>query len=146
MSYYSNTVIYKIECKDKNIKEVFIGSALNFSKRVGGHQYAYNDVNNRDHNNPLYKFIRQYGGWDNWESIELMKYPECRSDKDRLEKERMFVTDKEHPNLNHRHSRKYAIKVKSSPIQCDCGGSYTPTHKTQHSKTMVHQTWLHDQK
>ena len=60
---YSNTIIYKIFCKDTSIKEAYIGHTTNFVKRKSQHKAICKKA---FPNNKLYCYIRQYGGWDNW--------------------------------------------------------------------------------
>jgi len=71
---YSNTIIYKIVCKDIDIKECYVGQTTNFSKRKAGHKINCNDLNSKDYNCYVYQFIRENGGWDNWSMIEVEKY------------------------------------------------------------------------
>jgi hypothetical protein len=68
---YSNTIIYKIYCKDYNIKDVYIGHTTNFSQRKYSHKIS---CNNKDNGFKIYNIIRQNGGWDNWDMIEIAKY------------------------------------------------------------------------
>jgi hypothetical protein len=68
---YSNTIIYKICCKDKTVKELYVGHTTNFVKRKNMHKAACNNETNPQYNSLLYKKIRENGGWDNWEMIEI---------------------------------------------------------------------------
>ena len=78
---YSNTHFYKIVCKDTNIKSVYVGHTTDFVKRRYAHKNICYNENDRHYNIYLYKFIRENGGWDNWEMINI----ETRSCKDSLE-------------------------------------------------------------
>ena len=71
---YSNTVIYKICCKDPNITDVYVGHTTNFFTRKQCHINCCNNKNNNLYNSKLYKCIRENGGWENWEIIEIAKY------------------------------------------------------------------------
>ena len=68
---YSNTIIYKICCKDKNINELYVGHTTNFTKRKFSHKSGCLDLNNTA---KIYTTIRNNGGWDNWEIVEIAKY------------------------------------------------------------------------
>ena len=68
---YSNTIIYKIFCKDTTIYETHLGHTTNFVKRKYQHKYA---CNNNKTNIPIYEVIRCNGGWNNWEIVEIAKY------------------------------------------------------------------------
>ena len=68
---YSNTVIYKIICRDENIKDLYVGHTTNFIKRKYLHKNSCNNLNNKL---KIYKIIRENGGWNNWEMIEIAVY------------------------------------------------------------------------
>lgn len=71
---YSNTIIYKIVCKDINIKECYVGQITNFDKCKGCHKQRCNNINNKYYNLFVYQFIRENNGWDNWSMIEVEKF------------------------------------------------------------------------
>jgi hypothetical protein len=68
---YSDTIIYKIYCNDKTIHDVYVGHTTNFTKRKYVHKILCNNLNNKT---KIYNIIRQNGGWDNWEMVEIAKY------------------------------------------------------------------------
>ena len=68
---YSKTIIYKIVCKDINIKDCYVGSTTDFVRRRYKHKSASEIIT---HQTYVYDFIRQNGGWNNWEMIEIEKY------------------------------------------------------------------------
>ena len=72
---YSNTIIYKICCKDPTIKEIYIGHTTNFTQRKNSHKTLCCNENNKNHNRYVYQFIRQNGGWNNWNMIQIEKQP-----------------------------------------------------------------------
>ena len=72
---YSNTIIYKICCKDPTIKEIYIGHTTNFTQRKNSHKTLCYNENNKNHNRYVYQFIRQNGGWNNWNMIQIEKQP-----------------------------------------------------------------------
>ena len=67
MNKYSNTIVYKICCKDKSIIEVYIGHTINLESRKQDHIRTNSK-----------QFIIENGGWDNWEFIVLGVY-NCKS-------------------------------------------------------------------
>jgi len=95
---YSKTLIYKIVCKDLNIKDCYVGNTTNWIKRKSAHKISCNNQNSKEHNFNLYKFIRENGGWDNWEMIEIKKYP-CK-DKREAEAEERRLYEELNSNLN----------------------------------------------
>jgi len=72
---YSQSIIYFIRHKINNELPFYIGSAYDFEYRQGNHISKCNNITDRDHNLQVYKFIRQNGGWDEWEMIIHEKYP-----------------------------------------------------------------------
>jgi hypothetical protein len=68
---YSNTIIYKIYCKDETIKDIYVGHTTNFTQRKYSHKMASNNLNNTL---KIYNTIRNNGGWENWDMVEIAKY------------------------------------------------------------------------
>ncbi len=71
---YSNSSIYKLCCNNTEIKEIYIGSTTNFRRRKFTHKYSCNNPNDRNYNLNVYKIIRENGGWDAFDMVELEKY------------------------------------------------------------------------
>jgi len=71
MSNYSETIIYKIVCKDESITDCYVGHTTNFSQRCKEHRDTCNTPTKTKHHLKVYKFIRLNGGWDNWEMVEI---------------------------------------------------------------------------
>jgi len=73
---YSNTVIYKITCKDPLITDLYVGHTTNFVQRKHGHKQSCINEKSGNYNCKLYKTIRANGGWDNWvmEIVAFFKY------------------------------------------------------------------------
>ena len=58
--------IYKIYCKNMNIKNIYIGSTIDIIKRISLHKH-----NSKHSNLPLYRFIRNNNGFDNFD-VEIL--------------------------------------------------------------------------
>jgi len=86
---YSNTIIYKICCKDETLTDLYVGHTTNFIQRKYAHKFACNNLNN---NLKIYSTIRCNGGWENWDMIEIAKY----SCKDATEAR---IKEQEHYNV-----------------------------------------------
>ena len=87
---YSKTIIYRIVCKDPTIKDCYVGSTTDFKSRKSGHKTTCNTISNKDHNVKVYQFIRDNGGWNNWDMVEIEKYNAI--DKlDQRKKERYWI-------------------------------------------------------
>jgi putative AlgH/UPF0301 family transcriptional regulator len=72
---YSQSVIYFIRHKTNNTLPFYIGGAYDFNNRVSNHSSKSKNIKDRDYNLKVYKFIRQNGGWEEWEMIIHEKYP-----------------------------------------------------------------------
>ena len=95
---YSKGLIYKICCKDPNITDIYIGSTTNMKNRKYQHKTVCNNPNANNYNLKVYEFIRNNGGWDNWDMI-LVEYVNCNS-KQELEKEERIVIELLKSTLN----------------------------------------------
>ena len=74
MPNYSNGIIYKICCRDTDIKEIYIGSTTNYRRRKHQHKRTCNNPNVKNYNLYVYQFIRNNGGFENWDMVEVEKY------------------------------------------------------------------------
>jgi len=98
MSNYQNGLIYKLCCKDTNIKDIYIGSTISFRHRKANHKSDCNNEKKKYYNYDVYKFIRENGGWDNWDMV-LIEYYKCDT-KLELEKREREVIENLKPSLN----------------------------------------------
>ena len=71
---YSTTIIYKIFCNDKNIKDEYIGYTTNFTHRKHYHKHNCKIDANIKHNNLLYDTIQKQGGWNNWKMEKIATF------------------------------------------------------------------------
>ena len=85
---YSNTIIYKIICKDKKITDLYVGHTTNFVQRKHSHKESCNSksVNFKC---KLYNVIRNNGGWDNWEMI-MLEFFNCKNSIEAKAKEQEY--------------------------------------------------------
>lgn len=86
---YSSTIIYKIVCKDLNVKDIYVGHTTNFIRRKANHKYDCNNPNSKPYNFKIYLTIRENGGWSNWEMIEVEKY-NCNDRNEAAARERYW--------------------------------------------------------
>ena len=94
------THIYKIVCKDENVKEFYIGSTYNLTARIGNHK-----SNSKKSNFKLYKYIRDNGGWLNFNLIILETF-ECEAkNRDKEAKEEEYIRNF-NPTLNTNHPKR----------------------------------------
>jgi hypothetical protein len=90
MSNYSETIIYKIVCKDESVTDCYVGHTTDFAQRKRDHRSKCLNHNSEKHNLKVYQTIRSNGGLDNWEMIEIEKYP-CENSFQAREKERYWI-------------------------------------------------------
>jgi hypothetical protein len=75
MPNYTKAVVYKLCCRNVKISDIYVGSSCNFTKRKWDHKSKCNNENSKDHHSYVYEFIRQNGGFENWDMIIVEKYP-----------------------------------------------------------------------
>jgi hypothetical protein len=68
------------------------------------HKSNCNDENGKQYNYPLYRFIRDHGGIDNWEFVLLQDYP-CRNKKQLNIRERYWY-EKLNATLNSQYPQR----------------------------------------
>jgi hypothetical protein len=84
---FSHTIIYKICCKDTNIKDIYVGHTTNFIQRKNHHKTLVNDETCK---RKVYEFIRTNGGWDNWSMIQIEDY-KCTNKREAEMRERYWI-------------------------------------------------------
>ena len=87
-----------IRHKNRNIQEKYIGSSVNFSRRRSQHKKNVNNKVGKLYRTKLYRFIRHFGGWDNFDMEILEEYP-CDNDMEAKAKEQYYI-DLHKPELN----------------------------------------------
>ena len=65
--------IYMISCLDEEIEDIYIGSTFNFKARERDHKYNSKTPTCSKYDYPLYKKIREHGGWANWRMSTLIE-------------------------------------------------------------------------
>jgi hypothetical protein len=89
---YSHTFIYKICCKDPTIIDVYVGHTTNVVKRRHKHKYSCNTETHKTYSLYVYQFIRDNGGWDNWDMIVLIELT-CKDKNEALREERKYLEE-----------------------------------------------------
>jgi len=98
MNSYQNTIIYKLACKDPTITDIYVGHTTDFIKRKQCHKYSCNNENDKRYNYLVYQFIRENGGFNNWEMIQIELYP-CNDANEATSRERHWL-ETLHATLN----------------------------------------------
>jgi hypothetical protein len=86
---YTKTLIYMIVCLNLERPERYIGQCRNLIKRKCEHKACCNNPNKKSYNFPVYQFIRENGGWDNWEMVLIEYYP-CNNREEASKRERYW--------------------------------------------------------
>ena len=95
---YSQTIIYKLCCNDPTVTDIYVGHTTDFTCRKNTHKRRCINPTDKKHNLNVYKFIRNYGGWDNWSMIQLEEF-NCNNSREASVRERYWI-DLLKPNLN----------------------------------------------
>lgn len=110
LANYLKTVIYKIQCKDETISDIYIGHTTCYYQRYRMHKSNCNNENSKGYNYKIYKIIRDNGGWDNWDMSIIEKFP-CNNVDEARNRERYWI-EKESSQLNvtipNRSKKEYA--------------------------------------
>jgi hypothetical protein len=88
-SDYSNTIFYKIVCKDTTITDLYVGHTTNFVQRKKSHKQNCNNPKATNYKCKLYNVIRLNGGWDNWR-MEIIAFHNCNDHYEAREKEQEY--------------------------------------------------------
>ena len=106
---YSKTIIYKLVHKeDYDNANIYIGSTTDFIRRKNSHKNCCNNEKQKEHNDKKYQYIRNNGGWDCFNMIEVEKHNcndgnEARAREEywrchfnaQLNSQRAYITDEE---------------------------------------------------
>ena len=95
---YKNSVIYRIYCKNPDIKDCYIGSSKCIYFRINCHKSVCYNKTIREYNLKIYEFIRNNDGWDNFD-YEILEYYPCNNFEELRQKEQEYI-EKLSPSLN----------------------------------------------
>ena len=85
---YENTIIYKIICLVPDINNIYVGYTTDIIRRKYYHKIKSLDPKNNKYK--LYHFINQHGGFNNFDIIEIKKYP-CMNNNQAREKQYKYI-------------------------------------------------------
>ena len=139
---YNKTVIYKIQCKDQNITDTYIGHTTCYYQRYRLHKSNCTNDKAKSYNYKIYKIIRENGGWDNWDMVIVENYP-CNNITEAKERERYWI-ETLGCNLNMRTPSRKRPERKIF-FNCDCGGTYSNYNKNIHFKSNKHTKYIQTQ-
>ena len=131
---YSDTIFYKIVCKDPSVTDLYVGHTTNFVQRKYSHKQMCNNIKSVGYNLKLYKTIRANGNWSNWDMIIINSY-NCKDSFEAKEKELEqisqlgatlnFVEKSQQQKLNQKNDPKLIQTHPQNTFICKCCDYYT---------------------
>ena len=110
-------------CRDLEITDFYVGHTTDFRRRKTQHKNTCQNPNATAFNSYVYDFVRQHGGWDNWDMV-LIERCNCEDALDARKKERQYIETlhstlnssipsrtKQESNFNYRLNNKEQISV-----------------------------------
>ena len=83
--------IYELKSKDKSVTGTYIGSCWDMKRRLTDHKDKCNNKKRKKYNYPVYRYIREHGGFDNFE-MTIIDSGECEDTRE-LECGEQFYID-----------------------------------------------------
>ena len=96
-------MIYKIEIDDIHVRDVYVGSTTDFARRKNFHKKNCSDTESSNYDSKIHRFIRENGGWGNFEMVLVAKTP-CDDKSEALSLERDY-SKKLNATLNNKRSK-----------------------------------------
>jgi len=148
---YLKCIIYKIVCNDLAIKDCYVGHTTNFTQRKKEHKTRCVNLDHPKNHYKIYIIINANGGWNNWNMIEVEKYP-CKDINEASARERywyeilnanlnMSVPNRTIQEWYENNKSKLAEKAKEKYV-CDCGSICGIYMKQKHFRTEKHQDFI----
>ena len=159
---YSKTKFYKLVCKDIHITKIYVGHTINWIQRKYNHKSNCNNSNSKMYDYFVYQFIRENGGWDNWDMVLIEEY-ECETKLQAEQRERYWIenlkaeinrvipsrTKREYYETNKEQRKEYQkeyretnkekiLKQQSEKILCKCGSELRKDDMSRHRRTKKH--------
>jgi hypothetical protein len=69
---------------------VYVGHTTNFTQRKYTHKHSCTNPESRSYNFRVYQFIRDTGGWENWNMVEIERVC-CIDETDAVKYERIYM-------------------------------------------------------
>lgn len=124
---YSKTIIYRLSHKEIEGLD-YVGSTTDFSCRKAEHKYGCINPKSKSHHLKVYQTIRENGGWEMFQMIEIKKYPcqdkrEAEAEEERSRKvlkaklntQRAYLSDDDRKMYQKEHNQ---LKYERSKDQC----------------------------
>lgn len=129
------STIYKIVCRDPAVTDCYVGRTSCFATRVQQHCTCCNNLHSNSYDYKVYKFMRENGGWTNWEIIPVETVDHDYFDTSLAREREAFwfhelnaTLNKNTPNQDHKESCKMWYK-KNPEYFHDYGVEYYAKNK-----------------
>ena len=146
--------------RHKHSDNCYIGSTIDFCNRKKNHISDAANENGYHYHYKLYKFIRENGGWDNFDMVKI-----CDCDDNESRQMEQHYIEFMKPSLNCKNAifdregkkvrnKLYRRKIyeengkiineerKKNRYTCECGSNLRWVDKVRHNKTEKHQRFL----
>ena len=131
--------------------EHYGGSTTNWKERDRHHKQDCTDPNRKNYNLKVYQYIREHGGYDDWEMV-LVETIEVES-KQELRKIEAYWIIFTGASLNRRvpgrtrkewrkQNKEKIAEKKKEKFTCECGSRLRWEDKARHYRSQKHQNYL----
>ncbi len=159
---YSKCAFYRLVCRDITVTECYVGHSTNIVKRRNKHKSTCHNENGKKFNLFVYRFIRDHGGFENWQLLVIEQLAMADGIAARLRERHWTEHFKSTLNSNvpgrtyaeyrvdHReednqrsaaYNKAHEVHLKTKH-DCACGGKYTTSGKSHHFKSKRHCAYL----
>jgi hypothetical protein len=92
MPNYDRSVIYRFINKQTQ-ETIYVGSTTNYRKRMIDHKSRCHNPNASHYNYPVYKHIRDLGGWDHIDHITVEEFNNCPNKIELQKREQVWIDE-----------------------------------------------------
>lgn len=145
-SNIDNYVMYKIIPKNTDLNYCYIGHTNNFVFRKRQHMLPCVDITHTKSHLKLYETIRQNGGWDEWEMVEIEKFIGKTKLQARIREQELMTIHNANLNMlnayiteDERKTTKNAITQKYREENKELLKEQTKKYKEEHKEIITEQ-------
>ena len=125
MVNYSHAVIYRIINKETG-ENLYIGSTTDYNRRMAQHKYNCNNPNAEHYNVPIYKHIRELGGWEFVRHVMIEEFTTCQNKMQLIRREQELIDAQ---NATQNSVRAYRTEEQKKQQDCVKSKKYNDANK-----------------
>lgn len=125
MVNYSHAVIYRLINKETG-ENLYIGSTTNYNKRMSNHKFNCNNPNAAYYNVPIYKHIRELGGWEFVRHVMIEEFTTCQNKLQLIRREQELIDAQ---NATQNSVRAYRTEEQKKQQDCVKSKKYHDANK-----------------